>query len=143
MGRSPQTNSVTYEIVKVSPDCLQSHEMNKVSNSVRKSIKSDLKGVHKNHIENPFFQMCSYGFLVHPGPPKTLQNPLNRFILWDPGQKPENIKNPHMGVGQFPIEPYWPGLGLSTVGRGCCWARRPPPARPPARALGCWSHETI
>ena len=95
----------SHEIVKVSPDCLQSHEMNKVSNSVRKSIKPDLKGVHRNHIENPFFQMCSYGFLVHPGPPKTLQNQLNRFILWDPGQKPEKKEEQKSPYGGWPV-PY-------------------------------------
>ena len=41
--------------------------------NVRKSMKSDLKGVYKIHVENPFFQICSYGLLVAPGPLKPLK----------------------------------------------------------------------
>ena len=84
--------------------------------NVRKSIKSDLKGSIKIILKIRSARNVRMVFIVHPGPPKTLPNPLNQFILHGLGQKPENIQKSPYGGGSVP---YWALLTLCDVPLSC------------------------
>ena len=65
--------------------------------------------------------MCAQSSQYHFGQGKTLQNPTKPvFLLRNPGEirkiRKKQKTNPHMGLANFPIQPYFPGLVGVTLG---------------------------